>query len=53
MDMVNAKRGYTERDLRDIIEYQRKLIHKYGDKSASVIREAVKRLRWAFDMLHR
>ena len=49
-NMARAKQGYTERDLRDIIEYQRKLILKYGEKPY-VIREAIKVLRWAFERL--
>lgn len=51
MGMRNAKRGFTEQDIRRIIENQRFLIRKYGDKSSNLIHEALKTLRWAFSQL--
>ena len=53
MNSTNVKRGYTDKDLRQVIDYQRSLIAKYGHRSSRTITEAIKILRWAFALLHR
>lgn len=51
LDWKNEKRGFTEADLRQVIERQRFMIRKYGHRSVVMVHEAIKVLRWAFKRL--